>query len=547
MGHGGKRRGALAVTAATVALGLLVGCAGLPDDDAWTPPAWPDDDAVVPVLTGPESRSGSQADPTEHSASDPVGDPVVNTAVAEVDTAGLIDGRIRNDSAGLQARYVEVLGADGFNARVSEILENAKAGTGVPEWEPEVFDATAGLADRGCATGSTTRPAAELMADPAFGPTGGAGTAVTCEIVSAFGPVLGVAFRTVTGTVDAIASDHTEVLFADFEANTGIEATTIWTPAAAAELWEGAVQSLRREAGSLSAAVLQPPSAQQLAIAEAALGSARVDDASIQFTFPAGLTSAELEALDIPATAATLAVTITGTAEALAPEGWLTPEGEQLLSHHGTPFRGVPAWNAAHAVDCDLVACVAVTYDDGPSGFTAELLDILAAHEAPATFFMLGGAVAGAGDVVARAAASGHELASHSMTHPDLTSVSTKAARAEVLDAGKLITEITGQPVTMYRPPYGALNEEVIDAVKLPAILWSIDTLDWQRPGEAELIDRAAVAASPGDIILFHDTHADTVNAAGEVLEVLKDRGLTPVTVTQLFEGAVPSGRVSGR
>lgn len=547
MGYGGRHRGALAITAATVTLGLLVGCAGLPTDDTWIPPAWPDNVAVVTVLTGPDLRSGSQDDPTARSTSDSVGDPVINAAVSEADTAGLIDGRIRNDRAGLQVRYVEALGADGFNARVAEILGTAIAGTGVPEWVPEVFDATAGLADRGCATGSTTRPAAELMADPAFGPAGGAGTAVTCEIVAAFGPVLGVAFRTVTGTVDSIASDRTEVLFADFEANTGIEATSIWTPEAGAELWDGAVQALRREAGALSAAGLQPPSGQQLALAEAALGSAQIGETSIQFSFPAGLTSAELVALGIPATGAPLAVTVSGTAEALVPEGWLTPEGEQLLSHHGTSFRGVPAWNAAHAVDCDLVACVAVTYDDGPSGFTAELLDILAAHEAPATFFMLGGAVSGAAEVVALAATNGHELASHSMTHPDLTSISAKAARAEVLEAGKMITEITGQPATMYRPPYGALNEEVIDAVKLPAILWSIDTLDWQRPGEAELVDRAAVAASPGDIILFHDTHADTVNAAGDVLEVLKERGLTPVTVTQLFEGEVPSGRVSGR
>lgn len=543
MRHAGKTRGLGAVTAVTAVVGLLAGCAALPVVDGWTPPAWPETASVATVLAGPDSRSGSTADPAK------AGDPdlaVVPAAaeLAEIDTAGLIDGRIRNDGAGLQARYVEVQGLDGFNSRVAELIDAAIASTGVSDFTPEAFDASAGLADRGCVAGSTTLPAAELLADPAFGPADGDGTAVVCEVVSAFGSVLGVAFRTVTGSTQEVASDQTVVLFADFEAKTAVEPTVMWSPEAAAELWDGAVRALHRDAGALSAAALQPPSDEQLALASAALGTARIGAASIQFTLPAGVTSEELVGLGVPATSSPLTVTIEGET---APAGWLTPVGEKLLAHRGTPFSGVPAWNAAHAVDCDIAACVAVTYDDGPSGYTAELLDTLAAHESPATFFMLGNAVAGAADIVARAAASGHELASHSMTHPDLTSISPRAARKEVLGAGKLITDVTGQPVTSYRPPYGALNSGVLSSVGLPAILWTIDTLDWQGPGEAELIARSASAANPGDIILFHDTHADTVNVAGDVFEALKNRGFTPVTVTQLFEGAVPSGRVFGR
>lgn len=532
-----------AVTAATLTASLLAGCTTLPADESWTPPSWPENPAVVSVLTGPNDRSGSQADPAKPGGSSPTTAPGAQTGAFESVTAGLIDGRVRNDRAGLQARYVEVHGMSDFNGRVAGIVDAAIAGTGVSSFTPEVFDASAGLSDRGCAEGTSTMPATELLADPAYGPVDGVGTAVVCEVTAAFGPILGVGFRTVTGDGEEVSRDEIETLFVDLESGAVTDASTLWTPEAATTLWTEAVQTLRRSAGALSAAPVQSPSDEQLALARAALATVRVADATAQFTLPRGVSSDELVALGVDQTQSALTVTLPG---ATFPAGWLTPEGEQLLGHRGRPFVGVPTWNAAHAVDCSIAACVAVTYDDGPSGFTAELLDTLAAQESAATFFMLGNAVPGYADVVARAAGDGHELASHSMTHPDLTTITPSAARREVLNAGKAITAVTGQPVTMYRPPYGAVNSDVLDAVNLPAILWSIDTLDWEDPGEQALIDRAATAANPGDIILFHDTHADTINAADDVYTVLKDRGFTPVTVTQLFSGAVPMGRVSG-
>ena len=79
------------------------------------------------------------------------------------------------------------------------------------------------------------------------------------------------------------------------------------------------------------------------------------------------------------------------------------------------------------------------------------------------------------------------------------------------------------------------------------AILWSIDTNDWQGPGRAALIQRSVPVSKPGDIILFHDTHRDSVTAAGDVMAGLQDRGFTPVTVTQMFGGKVPPGKVPRR
>src|SRR5699024_8488967 len=122
---------------------------------------------------------------------------------------------------------------------------------------------------------------------------------------------------------------------------------------------------------------------EQLALAQAALNAARLDSDALQFVLPAGITSDELAALGVPATTEPLTVTVEAGAEGVAgaPNGWLTPEGEQVLAVRSDPFVGVPEWHGAQPVDCALVACVAVTYDDGPSDFTAELLDTLAAQE----------------------------------------------------------------------------------------------------------------------------------------------------------------------
>ncbi|WP_458813326.1 polysaccharide deacetylase family protein [Leucobacter sp. HY1908] len=590
----GRRAGRIATAvAAGLSAALLAGCAGPPADASWVPPAWPAGSTAVTMLVGDDAGSGSKPAAPESGAEEADAQSVAAVSPAS-DTAGLVDGRIRNDAVALQARYVEMPGAPQFTELVRGVLDAAIDGavgrSGAAGFVPEVFDGQAGLGDRGCVAGSAQRPAAELLADPTVGPVGGAGTAVVCELTAAFGPMLGVMFRTVTGAATEVTGDESELFFVNVETREAVDAGALWAPEAAAGLWELAVEGVRRDAGALSAAPLAAPSEEQLELARGALGAVRpasgggsgagdggadggdggadggaddgADDgagdgggdgggadnagsagsAGFEFTLPAGLAADELAALGVTATTAPLTLTVNEL-----PDGWLTPDGQELFAQRDAPFVGVPAWSGDHNVDCDLVACVAVTYDDGPSAFTAELLDTLQAQESPATFFMMGNVVAGSADVVARAAGEGHELASHSTTHPDLTSISPSAARSEVVGAGKAITEITGQPVTMYRPPYGAVNDSVLEAVGLPAILWSIDTLDWQGPGETELVNRTVDVAVPGDIILFHDTHADSVNAADDVLAGLKDRGFTPVTVTQLFGGSVPQGRVSAR
>lgn len=499
-----------------LALALLAGCSEPPAVEGWTPPGW-DDHAGVRLA-----------------ASD------TDTAAA-LNDLGFIRMRIRNDAAGYQARYVQIAGAGEFNKRVDAMI---RAPLAQLPFTPEAFPSGSGLADRGCLPGSAGWDADRVLTDPATGPANATGTAITCEVIAAFGSIVGVTMRTVTGTAGTVTADQKTTLYADVAGGTVTDAAAFWKPDAASDVWTRTVEQLRRQAGGLSSAPIAPPSDEQTALAAQALADVRErDDGTATITLPPGIASPELAGLGLDQT--TAATSIEADSDLLA--GWQTDAAAALENQRNTPFAGLPAWNASLPVDCSLHTCVAVTYDDGPGPYTKDLLKTLLAAQAGATFFMQGKNITGNTDIVRAVAADGHDIGSHTMTHPDLTKVGPDKDRAEVVGCADLIAGITGEPVTFFRPPYGAVNDAVLAAIGKPAILWSIDTNDWQGPGRAALIQRSVPVSKPGDIILFHDTHRDSVTAASDVMAGLQDRGFTPVTLTQLFGGKIPPGKVIRR
>lgn len=524
-----------------VAALLLGGCARIEPAADWSPPAWPETAGVQLVVAElePEPTDTATSDTPDTADTAVDGD----AAVTELNELGFIENRIRNDALAMNLRSVELPGMHPFNTRVAELISAAITSTG-GTFVPEVFPVSAGLGDRGCLAGSTTWPAEEVLADERTGPAGGSGLAMTCEVIAAYGSVVGVAFRTVLGTADEVTSDRRVAIYADLASNTVIDGSALWKAEAATALWRQAAEQLRRAAGGVSGAPLAEPGKKQVALAGQAFDSAQIDaDGGALLTLPPGIIAPELEGLGIPATTGPTMIQV--NAEVLS--GWQSEEAAVLQQQAGEPFVGLEAWDARQPVNCALQACVAVTYDDGPTEFTGALLDTLQAERTPVTLFLLGSAASTYPELVQRAASEGHELASHTMTHPDLTTLKPSQVRQQVGGAAKIITDLTGIPVTMYRPPYGAVNQKVLNAEPLPAILWSIDTNDWRKPGKEALVERSVGVATPGDIILFHDTHSDSVEAAEVVMRGLKDRGFTPVTVSQLFGGTVPSGKVIRR
>jgi peptidoglycan/xylan/chitin deacetylase (PgdA/CDA1 family) len=186
-------------------------------------------------------------------------------------------------------------------------------------------------------------------------------------------------------------------------------------------------------------------------------------------------------------------------------------------------------------VDCRRVKCVALTFDDGPGPDTGRLLETLAAHDAHATFFVVGRNVRTYRSLTRAELAAGHELGNHTWNHADLTRRPDAEIRSQLSRTDDAVTAATGTAPTVMRPPYGALNTAVRRQIAQPIILWSVDTEDWKNRDSTGVADYTLKTVRPGDIVLFHDIHATTVAAVPRILETLAARGYHFVTVTQLY------------
>jgi peptidoglycan/xylan/chitin deacetylase (PgdA/CDA1 family) len=183
---------------------------------------------------------------------------------------------------------------------------------------------------------------------------------------------------------------------------------------------------------------------------------------------------------------------------------------------------------------------IAITFDDGPHPQnTPRLLDMLRARNIKATFYVIGRSVEVHPQVVRRTVAEGHEIGNHSQTHRLLSKLGDSELRLEMARCRDAVSRAAGvEPRTM-RPPYGGLlqrQREIVHAeFGYPVILWSVDPLDWKRPGPSVVASRILAGSSAGGIVLAHDLHGQTVDAMPATLDGLLRRGFQFVTVSQLL------------
>lgn len=196
------------------------------------------------------------------------------------------------------------------------------------------------------------------------------------------------------------------------------------------------------------------------------------------------------------------------------------------------------------SVDCRKAKCIALTFDAGPGEKTPELLDTLRDEKVPATFFLLGRKhIDRYPETVKRIADEGHEVASHTWTHRRLTDLSADEVREELIRTQRAIAEITGQEPTLMRPPQGRTDKTVSKVsreVGLSQVLWSVTAKDYSTNDSALIRERVLEQAGKDGIILLHDIYKGTVPAVPGIIDALKKRGYTFVTVPQLMAPAVP-------
>ncbi len=178
---------------------------------------------------------------------------------------------------------------------------------------------------------------------------------------------------------------------------------------------------------------------------------------------------------------------------------------------------------------------IALTFDDGPGKDTDRLLETLKKYHAKATFFMLGNNAKNYGDVIKKMKELNCELGNHSTSHPQLTKLSPEGIKKEIQTTSDYIKNAAGTGPTVMRPPYGAINDSVKQNVGLPMILWSVDTLDWKTKSTPKTVE-SILSAKDGDIVLLHDIHKTSVDAAIEAIPKLIEKGFQLVTVSEMAE-----------
>ena len=187
---------------------------------------------------------------------------------------------------------------------------------------------------------------------------------------------------------------------------------------------------------------------------------------------------------------------------------------------------------------------VALTFDDGPTEYTSQVLDLLERYDAKGTFFVIGSSLsAKTKPVLQRMADMGCEIGMHDLNHANLTKLSASTNTKRIERMRTLISAQIegGYDVHLLRPPYGYLNKAVRQACKagnVASIRWSVDTRDWSNKNPKIILKIVKSDTRDGAIILFHDRLAATVTALQDVIPWLQEQGYDLVTVTELIESS---------
>lgn len=205
---------------------------------------------------------------------------------------------------------------------------------------------------------------------------------------------------------------------------------------------------------------------------------------------------------------------------------------------YGTTAITVKGKYSGLTATCHVKVCdakyVAITFDDGPSGYTPTLLSFLEENDIRATFFLVGNRVNRYPETVKRIAASGSEIGYHSYNHVEQTSLPSEQVTAEFNVSNNELYALTGRTYTVWRTPGGGRNDRVLNCVPLPHIMWSVDTLDWQTLN-TDAVYSAVRGSKDGTIILLHDLYSSSVNGAIKAMREMNAGDYEFMTVTELL------------
>lgn len=202
-------------------------------------------------------------------------------------------------------------------------------------------------------------------------------------------------------------------------------------------------------------------------------------------------------------------------------------------------------WNAYYVGDTSKKT-IYLTFDAGyENGFTASILDTLAAHHAPACFFVVGNYIDTAPELVQRMVDEGHIVGNHTLHHPDMSAIADKDAfSAELTGLEEKFTALTGQPMSkFYRPPQGKFSEENLRQAQelgYTTVFWSLAYVDWytdNQPTDEQAFSKLVPRMHNGAIVLLHSTSETNARILDELLTRWEQAGYTFGRLTDLAAG----------
>lgn len=201
-------------------------------------------------------------------------------------------------------------------------------------------------------------------------------------------------------------------------------------------------------------------------------------------------------------------------------------------------------YNAYYASDTDE-KILYLTFDAGyENGNTPAILEALKKHQAPAVFFTVGNFIKDNPDLIKRMITEGHIVGNHTMTHPDMSQISSmESFQKELEGVEELYTSVTGEPMTkFYRPPRGVYSTENLSMAKelgYSTFFWSLAYVDWiqeQQPSKEEAFQKLIPRIHPGAIVLLHNTSSTNAAILDELLTRWEEMGYQFHSIKELTE-----------
>lgn len=177
---------------------------------------------------------------------------------------------------------------------------------------------------------------------------------------------------------------------------------------------------------------------------------------------------------------------------------------------------------------------IALTFDDGPSQYTKEIVELLNKYNANATFFILGNKVNNYQETLKFLLQNGNELGNHSYNHKQLTKLSEQELKQQIESTNKIVKDTLNYDIHFLRPTYGAITNQLKKHIDMEVILWNVDTKDWKLRNSKAIAKKALSDIKDGNIVLMHDIYKTTLQALKIILPELEKQGYQIVTVSEL-------------